>query len=417
MRTPRTHSLDNLRTFLTALVILHHASIPYGGLGSWPYIPSPSSPSAEPGLSSLALVLFNIVNQTFFMALFFLISGYFSARAAEKRSSAAFFKEKGKRLAVPGVVYSVLGPGVVEGIIALLRDGAPVHDAWNRSVGKVVSVRGARGPVWYCGVLLVFDGVFALALYPRASRTADVKEAGDKNAAKQDKRKPHISHLRDAHIFLCLAGAALASFLLRLRWPIGTTFTPLGLEVGFLPQYIVYYATGIYAHCSLGTELHRLVPRTSVRIPRALSAIRTIQGILVLTVNTGVFLLLFTPTPEAHLRGGFNVLAACYAVFNETLGFLLSVLVLRVFGEQDWARRKWSVKGGSLGEVELARWSYAAFLVHAPVVVGLQCGLDGWGVDGVVKSLVVGVLGCAGSWVSGIGLGSGLERIGVKGYV
>lgn len=64
-----------------------------------------------------------------------------------------------------------------------------------------------------------------------------------------------------------------------------------------------------------------------------------------------------------------------------------------------------------------ARWSYAAFLVHAPVVVGLQCVLDMWAASGVVKSGVVGGLGCLVSWGLGFGLGRGLERVGVRGYI
>ncbi|KAI4706062.1 hypothetical protein J4E89_009114 [Alternaria sp. Ai002NY15] len=73
MDNPRTHTLDNFRTSLTALVILHHASTPYGGAGSWSYTSSRYYPNSSP-----ALVLFNVTNQTFFMGSCFLVSAYFS---------------------------------------------------------------------------------------------------------------------------------------------------------------------------------------------------------------------------------------------------------------------------------------------------------------------------------------------------
>jgi glucans biosynthesis protein C len=69
----RSHDLDNLRSFLTCLVIAHHTSIVYGGGGSW-YFKSACFTSA-PGL----LRTFEAVNQSFFMGLFFWISGRMSA--------------------------------------------------------------------------------------------------------------------------------------------------------------------------------------------------------------------------------------------------------------------------------------------------------------------------------------------------
>ena len=75
----RTHYLDNLRTYLTALVILHHTAVAYGGAGGWYYLEYPNQ-------SSLPLAIFNALNQTYFMAAFFVLSGYFSAHSIQKPS-------------------------------------------------------------------------------------------------------------------------------------------------------------------------------------------------------------------------------------------------------------------------------------------------------------------------------------------
>jgi len=62
--------LDNLRTFLTGLVICHHSAVAMGGAGGWYYVvpPPPGSPAPT------VLTLFTAINQSFFMSLFFAIS-------------------------------------------------------------------------------------------------------------------------------------------------------------------------------------------------------------------------------------------------------------------------------------------------------------------------------------------------------
>jgi glucan biosynthesis protein C len=72
----RRHDLDNLRPFLTGLVVVHHTGIAYGLTGWW-YYKSPLNPPA----TSLPVLVLVAVNQTFFMGLFFWISGRLSAES------------------------------------------------------------------------------------------------------------------------------------------------------------------------------------------------------------------------------------------------------------------------------------------------------------------------------------------------
>jgi len=65
--------IDNLRIALITLVVLHHLSITYGHSGGWYYY------EGKPGeLTTILFTVFNIINQAFFMGLFFMISGYFT---------------------------------------------------------------------------------------------------------------------------------------------------------------------------------------------------------------------------------------------------------------------------------------------------------------------------------------------------
>ena len=69
----RLFHLDNLRIYLTILVILHHTAISYGGAGDWTII----DPSVD-DISPIFLTLFTAVNQSYFMSAFFLLAGYFT---------------------------------------------------------------------------------------------------------------------------------------------------------------------------------------------------------------------------------------------------------------------------------------------------------------------------------------------------
>ncbi len=62
----RLYYVDNLRTFLAVLVVLHHAGQPYGPGGGW-WIPAePPQP-----IDTLVLGAFFAINMSFFMGLFF----------------------------------------------------------------------------------------------------------------------------------------------------------------------------------------------------------------------------------------------------------------------------------------------------------------------------------------------------------
>jgi peptidoglycan/LPS O-acetylase OafA/YrhL len=64
--------IDNVRIFLSMLVVAHHAGQPYGSDGWWLF----QSP-----LRSGWIGLFFGVNEAFFMGLFFLMAGYFPPAA------------------------------------------------------------------------------------------------------------------------------------------------------------------------------------------------------------------------------------------------------------------------------------------------------------------------------------------------
>ena len=99
----RNVSLGYLRTFLTLLVVAHHAVLAYH-----PYAPPPPKSLGEsmiwgafPVVDSArwpGIELFVGFNDTFFMSLMFLISGVFAWASLERKGSARFFGERVRKL-------------------------------------------------------------------------------------------------------------------------------------------------------------------------------------------------------------------------------------------------------------------------------------------------------------------------------
>src|SRR5574340_439625 len=90
----RLYYLDNLKVFLIVLVIAHHVGQAYGTTGgAWFY--------SYPGERVKALENFFGFNASFFMGLFFFISGYFSPRSLDRHGVGKFIGDKLLRFGVP----------------------------------------------------------------------------------------------------------------------------------------------------------------------------------------------------------------------------------------------------------------------------------------------------------------------------
>ena len=107
--TARLAYIDNLRIFLTMLVMCQHIAIGLGTPGSWYYIVRD-----DPGLvTALILTVFVAVNQAFFMSLFFAVSAYFVPRSFDRKGPRRFLPAlyMHVRLRYPRVAQCVDGGG------------------------------------------------------------------------------------------------------------------------------------------------------------------------------------------------------------------------------------------------------------------------------------------------------------------
>jgi hypothetical protein len=146
--------IDNIRVFLTILVILHHLMIIYAGSGSFLY--------TEGRQDTLAAVLgtwFCAANQAYFMGFFLLIAAYFVPGSYDRKGAGQFLKDRLIRLGIPLIVYSWIISPLTWMVITYVTQGQllPLGDYFPGA--KFETIIGA-GPLWFVEALLIFTVVY-----------------------------------------------------------------------------------------------------------------------------------------------------------------------------------------------------------------------------------------------------------------
>jgi len=147
--------LANLKTFLTVVVVAHHASNQFGGppiampIGTYAYDPrSPIGAAAGTDSFGVFSSALQAVDQMYFMSLFFLVSGIFCPASLDNKGFRAFVLGKILRLGGPLAIFSIiLGPATI---------------AWTAHYGGVpVQWVYFAGPCWFILWLLNFSVAYA----------------------------------------------------------------------------------------------------------------------------------------------------------------------------------------------------------------------------------------------------------------
>ena len=166
----RLFYLDNLRTFLTVLVISHHVADTYSNTGGWYYMEA----QPEGSVSTLLIVMFQAINQSFFMGLFFMVSAYFTPLSLERKGVALFLKDRLLRLGVPLLIYFFALHPSLEYIVHRFTD-ATQTGYFNFMVTNITRKPGT-GPLWFIMTLLAFEAAYV------AIRVVTPKSEGEKHA-------------------------------------------------------------------------------------------------------------------------------------------------------------------------------------------------------------------------------------------
>lgn len=357
----RDFYIDRLRSVMTALVILHHTAITYGGPGGWFW--REVDPSAAP--SSLLLTLFCATNQAYFMGFFFLLAGYFTPRSLERKGYTSFLKDRFCRLGLPLLFFIfVLGPLTAAIVTAYQGDGfwPTIRFLWQHQ-------RIINGPLWFAQALLIFSIGYCLW---RAAFGAPIANA---------ERKPSPVPANRWWLLAAL-GTALGAITIRQFIPTGQNV--FGLQLGYFAGYIFLFAIGIAAW------RHDWLRQLQWKNARPW-IVNLIIAWPLMPIGIAVARAINGGPGKANFSGGLSRTAILYALWEPFVAWGLICLWLLVFRSRmnqpstfwDWLNRR----------------AYAVYIIHPPVLVGIALLFHHWMAPALVKFGVTGTLTIAACWL------------------
>lgn len=342
----RLYYLDHLRVLLTVLVIWHHTSITYGASGGWYYLEEPRD---NPTLTDMLLSMFTGFNQAYFMGFFFLIAGYFTPGAYDRKGAGRFLSDRFTRLGVPLLIYlTVIAPCLIYSLVF-----AGQMSLWTFYTERFFAFKELDlGPLWFAEALLIFALLYtAIRRVGRSSKWV---------------AQPR-SFPSDRNIAYAALGVGGAAFLLRLVFPTGTDV--LGLQLGYFASYVLLFIVGVLAYRN--GWLEQLTPAVARRWLR--------MGLIVFPVLPVAAVLKL-----GDFDGGMNIAALIYAFWEPFVGFGMIMWLLVRFRER-YNRSS-----------RLSQWlsdhAFTVYIIHPPVVVGYSFLIKQATWPPVFKLVVVGVL-------------------------
>ncbi len=325
--------VDNLRVWLTSLVVLHHVAASYGTTGVW-YYQEPSSDIA----STLFFTFFLAINQSYFMGFFFLLAGYFVPGSLQRKGGRDFLYERFKRLGIPLLVFFFL----LNPLTAKLAG----HPGWH--IGP--------GPMWFIEVLLVFTLIYV----------------GIRS------RLPNLDfpaiNKKTSTIFVLTVG--VVSYLMRIQWPVNEWFQYLHVMPAHVTQYIGLFALGVWAS---GSHLAARVPNELPRYWIWLAGIASLAAML-------TFIAADTPgdgeIPLELLIGGGSWHSLVIAIWEQALGMAFITTLLKLF------HNRLDRRGPILRSASAS--AYAVYIIHPMVLVVLCSTLSSLAVPSLLKFVLIG---------------------------
>jgi glucans biosynthesis protein C len=320
LRKDRIFYLDDIRIVLTILVIAHHVGQAYGPTGGyWP---------VQETARAAVLGPFFTVNRSFFMSLFFMISGYFMVGAWQRHGFGPFIRGRLLRLGVPVLFFALL---MVPSRIFLFGDRITRWDDWFNA-----------GHLWYLEHVLLFSMIYALWQKVRGSARRD-SPRGDET------RRP-VPGL--PVICAAMAGVAVVTAVVRTWSPIDRWMNLLGFfRVAFadVPRDLSFFIFGAMAFrrgwfASFPTRRGLVWLGVGVLAAAAYYAWRLV--------------------PHAGATLSPLAFAVIYPIWEELVCFGMCIGLLVAFRQGARAR-------GAFARM-LAANQYAAYFWHPLLIVGIQ---------------------------------------------
>jgi hypothetical protein len=372
--TPRAKSrnlaLDRARTFLTLVVLLHHAVIPYTYFGH-------TDPKSWIGFDVIVLA-----TDSFFMAMFFFLSGLFVWPGLGHKALAIFLRDRLLRLGLPFAIAAVTVIPIAYYAISLRQHPEIGFSAfwWN----MITSGPWPSGPLWFVWVLLAFD-LTASLLYRVSAHLVDPINRLSQRGFDQ----PAVFFL----FLLAVSAVAYVSSLLYFGPTHWFEFGPFSVQASRLLLYATYFFVG----AGIGAaNFERGVLSANGRLAK--SSWGWIATTLIPYCLLWVMIyikreILGNPSPQPQWYHA--IYGLLFVAFSAAILFAILAYFLR------FKNSGWSVLDPMQGD------AYGMFLVHYPIALWLQYWLFDYDLPAIIKAAIGLALTIASSWV----LTAALRRI------
>jgi glucan biosynthesis protein C len=352
--------IDNLRIALIMLVIAHHAGQAYGPTGGFWYFENSERASV--------LSAFFVVNRSFFMSLFFMISGYFLPASYDRKGARDFLTDRLRRLGEPLLVFFfVVIPVMMYTYYLNFRHYG--HLPFLKYYSQVYFDRGTRpfdwsgvwpdaqfGHLWFIEHLLVFAVCYVIWRLIRPP-LARIDRRGE--------RAP-----RNLEILAFTLALAVVTFVVRIWYPIDKWSAFLGfIQVAFadVPRDLSFFVIGVIAYRR----------NWFLNMPKKTWKVWLLVGLAAAACYYGLFL-----TGHPYFSGGgLNVQSLVYDFWEAFLCSGLCIGLLVLFRENLNCQ-------GRLAR-NLAVSTYAVYIFHVPVVVFLQYAIWHTDMAAIIKFAIV----------------------------
>ena len=356
----RNFAFDRARSFLTLVVVLHHAVIPYTFFGH-------QDPKTWIGFDVIVTA-----TDSFFMAAFFFLSGLFVWPSLSRKSTATHLRDRLLRLGLPFAIAALTLIPLAYYAIALRHDPNVTFTAfwW-----KTVTVGPwPSGPTWFVWVLFAYDLV------------ATVLHKISPNLIDPINRLSERCFNDPVKFFLFLLAVTAIVYVPALihyspnRW---FEFGPFSVQASRILLYAAYFFVG----ASIGAaHLNQGVLSADGRLAKSS------WGWIVATVIP--YALMWVMIYIKHqILGNPDTQPVWYLAIYSLLFVAFSAAILfAILGFFLGTKRPWPMLDRMQGD------AYGIFLVHYPIVLWLQYWMFDYDVPAIVKGAVAFVLTVIFSW-------------------
>lgn len=382
LRPGRNTAIDAMRAFVTLLVLAHHALIAY-----MPDVPRPAAAFTQPAMlwaafpivDSQKFGLFGLlvmINDLFFMALMFFISGLFVWRGLSAKGAGGFLRGRLLRLGVPFVLAAGLLAPLAYYPSYRVTGADPSFQAFARAWLSLPY--WPSGPAWFLWVLLAFGSVAALThrIAPRLFEGLGQFVGGAD-------RRPGRFFL----VLVTLSAAVYIPAVMLVNYGAWLHVGPFLVQTSRIGLYAVYFLAGVAVGAG---GLGRGLTDPDGALPRRWWLWPTLAVPAVIALFTIVIMAFGAkgqPKPLWDVTGGLAFALACAA---------LSFTVLAVF-------LRFVRRGSRVGD-SLSANAYGMYLTHYVFVTWLQYALLDAPMNGLAKGVAVLAGVVALSWLAAMAL-------------